>query len=431
MRRGSLHSKYLAASAGLLAALALGVTACGGDDNDSGGGGGASSSGGDAAGKQLTIYSSVPLQGASRVQTTAVVNGAKLALEQAGNKAGAHTIKYTPLDDSTAQAGNWTPEQESANARKAAQDKSTAVYIGTFNSGAAAVSIPILNEAGVPMVSPANTAVGLTTNQPGSNPGEPDKYYPSGTRNYTRIVPKDTIQGAALATLMKQDGCTKVQMTNDKEVYGAGLGKNVELASKSIGLSIISNEAIDKNAANYRSLAQKAKAAGADCFLYTGITANNAVQLYKDFAAALPNAKLYGPDGVSESGFANPKDGGIPTSLDSRVKVTVATLSPDQYPPEGQEFFQAYTAKYGDDNPDPYAIYGYEAMKLGLDAIARSKTGATADVIKALFSTKDRSSVLGTYSIDENGDTTLTDYGVYGIKDGELTFDQTIKAQAG
>src|SRR5687767_1521231 len=112
MRRGSLHSKYLAASASLLAALALGVTACGGDDGDtpstSGGGGE------ETAGKQLTIYSSVPLQGASRVQTTAVVNGAKLALEQAGNKAGAHTIKYESLDDSTAQAGSWTPEQESA-----------------------------------------------------------------------------------------------------------------------------------------------------------------------------------------------------------------------------------------------------------------------------------------------------------------------------
>src|SRR3954471_24946593 len=432
MRRGSLHSKYLAASAGLLAALALGVTACGGDDNNSGSSGSGSGSGsGDAAGKQLTIYSSVPLQGASRVQTTAVVNGAKLALEQAGNKAGAHTIKYTPLDDSTAQAGSWTPEAESANARKAAQDKSTAVYIGTFNSGAAAVSIPILNEAGVPMISPANTAVGLTTNQPGSNPGEPDKYYPAGTRNYTRIVPKDTIQGAALATVMKEDGCTKVQLTNDKEVYGAGLASNIELAAKAQGLDIISNEAIDKNAANYRSLAQKAKAAGADCFVYAGITANNAVQLYKDFSAALPAAKLYGPDGVAESGFVDPKEGGLPADVAARVKVSVATLNPESYPPDGQEFFKAYSQKYGEDQPDPYAIYGYEAMNLALDSIDRSKTGDKADIIKALFSTKDRNSVLGTYSIDENGDTTLTDYGLYAVKDGNLVFDKTVKAQAG
>src|SRR4051812_46722352 len=376
MRRGSLQSKFLAASAGLLAAAALGVTACGGDDSGDSGSKSTGSSGSTAAaGKQLTIYSSVPLQGASRVQTTAVVNGAKLALEQKGNKAGAHTIKYTPLDDSTAQAGNWTPDQESANARKAAQDKSTAVYIGTFNSGAAAVSIPILNEAGIPMISPANTAVGLTTNQPGATPGEPDKYYPGGTRNYARIVPKDTIQGAALATVMKEDGCTKVQLTNDKEVYGAGLASNIELAAKAQGLTLISNEAIDKNAANYRSLAQKAKAAGADCFVYAGITANNAVQLYKDFSAALPDAKLYGPDGSAVSGFASPPDGGTPADVAARVKVSVATLSPESYPPDGQEFFKAYTQKYGEDQPDPYAIYGYEAMRLALDAIDRSKTG--------------------------------------------------------
>jgi branched-chain amino acid transport system substrate-binding protein len=425
-----LQSKYLAASAGVLAALALGVTACGGDDPapSTSGGGGSSDT---AAGKQLTIYSSVPLQGASRVQTTAVVNGAKLALEQKGGKAGPHTIKYVPLDDSTAQAGNWTPEQESANARKAAQDKSTAVYIGTFNSGAAAVSIPILNEAGVPMISPANTAVGLTTNQPGSSPGEPDKYYPAGTRNYTRIVPKDTIQGAALATVMKEDGCTKVQMANDKEVYGAGLANNIDLAAKAQGLTIISNESIDKNAANYRSLAQKAKSAGADCFVYAGITANNAVQLYKDFSAAIPAAKLYGPDGVAESGFVDPKEGGIPADVQAKVKVTVATLNPDSYPPDGQEFFKAYTQKYGEDQPDPYAIYGYEAMNLALDSIERSKTGDKADIIKALFATKDRNSVLGTYSIDENGDTTLTDYGLYAVKDGNLVFDKTVKAQAG
>jgi branched-chain amino acid transport system substrate-binding protein len=413
-----------------LAALALGVTACGDDDEPEGGGGGGNTTE-KAEGKELTIYSSVPLQGASRVQTTAVVNGAKLALEQAGNKAGSHTIKYESLDDSTAQAGSWTPEQESANARKAAQDDSTAVYVGTFNSGAAAVAIPILNEAGVPMISPANTAVGLTTDEPGAAPGEPDKYYPSGTRNYARIVPKDTIQGAALATVMKEDGCTKVQLTNDKEVYGAGLGSNIELAAKAQGLEVVSNDAIDRNAANYRSLAQKAKAAGADCFAYAGITANNAVQLYKDFAAALPDAKLYGPDGVAESGFADPKEGGLPADVSARVKVSVATLNPDSYPPEGQEFFKAFSEKYGEDNPDPYAIYGYEAMRLALDAIERSETGEKPDILKALYATKDRASVLGTYSITENGDTTLTDYGIYTIKDGELAFDKTVKAQVG
>jgi branched-chain amino acid transport system substrate-binding protein len=417
----------LAATGCLVAALAMGVGACGDDDDSSSGGGG--DSGGEA--KTVTVYSSLPLQGASRPQTTAMVNGIKLALEQAGNKAGDFTVQYESLDDSTAQAGSWTPEATTANARKAAQDDSTAIYIGEFNSGASAVSIPILNEGGVPQISPANTAVGLTSDEPGANPGEPDKYYPTGQRTYTRIVPKDTIQGAALATVMKEDGCTKVQLTNDKEVYGAGLASNIESAAEAQGLEIIANDAIDKNAPNYRSLAQKAKGAGADCFIYSGITANNAVQLYKDFSAALPDAKLYGPDGVAESGFADPKEGGIPADVAAKVKVTVATLSPDEYPPEGQEFFTQFAEKYGEENPDPYAIYGYEAMRLALDAIERSGTGNKEDIVKALFETKDRSSVLGTYSIDENGDTTLTDYGVYTIDGGELTFDSTIKAQTG
>ena len=424
MRRGSLRTGRTAAAGCLVAALALGAGACGGG-NDNGGGGG-----GGAQGKTLDIYSSLPEQGAQRTQTKAVEDGIKLALEQHGNKAGNFKIKYTPMDDSTAQAGEWTPEATQANARKAAQDENVAGYIGEFNSGASAISIPVLNEAGVPMISPANTAVGLTSDAPGHAPGEPQKYYPTGTRNYTRIVPKDTIQAAALATLMKKDGCTKVELTNDKEVYGAGLARNLQLAAKSIGLNIIANDATDKNAPNYRSLAAKAKSAGADCFIFSGITAANGVQVYKDFAAALPNAKLYGPDGVAESGFIDPKEGGIPPSVASRVKVSVATLSPSQYPPQGKQFFKEFTQKYGIKHPDPYAIYGYEAASLLLDAIKRSGTGSKQDIIKALFNTKDRQSVLGTYSIDKNGDTTLTDYGIYKISNGELKFDQTIKANA-
>jgi branched-chain amino acid transport system substrate-binding protein len=403
--------------------LGLAAAACGDDDS--------SPAGEDGGAKTVTVYSSLPLQGAQRPQTTDMVKGIELALEQAGGKAGDVTVKYESLDDSTAQAGAWTPEATTSNARKAAQDDSTAIYIGEFNSGASAVSIPILNEGGVPQISPANTAVGLTSDEPGADAGEPDKYYPTGQRTYTRIVPKDTIQGAALATVMQEDGCTKVQMANDKEVYGAGLARNIEGAAQELGLEIVSNEAIDKNAPNYRSLASAAAGAGADCFLFSGITANNAVQLYKDFEAALPDAKLYGPDGVAEAGFVDPEEGGIPPNVAAKVKLTVATLSPDEYPPGGQEFFDAFRQKYDEPNPNPYAIYGYEAMRLALDAIERSGTGEKADILSALFETQDRESVLGTYSIDENGDTTLSDYGVYSVKDGELVFDTTVKAKAG
>jgi branched-chain amino acid transport system substrate-binding protein len=411
----------------LFAALALGIAACGDDDDDEGDGGGG------GGGGTVSVYSSLPLQGASRPQTTAMVEGIKLAVKQANNKAGDFTVKYTSLDDSTAQAGSWTPEAESANARKAAQDKSAVAYIGAFNSGASAVSIPILNEAGLAQISPANTAVGLTTDEPGADKGEPDKYYPTGERTYARIVPKDTIQGAALATVMQEDGCKAVYIANDKEVYGAGLAKNIENSAKEVGLEVGGNEGIDPKAPNYRSLAAQIKSSGADCFVFSGITANGAVQLYKDVAATLPDAKLYGPDGVAESGFADPKEGGVPEDVGSRIKVTVATLSPDQYPPEGQKFFKDFEAEYGEKNPDPYAIYGYEAMRLVFDLVERAgdKGNDRAAILEQLFNTKGRESVLGTYDIDENGDTTLTDYGVYKIEGGELAFDKTVKAEGG
>ncbi|MDP9376234.1 MAG: branched-chain amino acid ABC transporter substrate-binding protein [Actinomycetota bacterium] len=417
---------------GLLAALALGVAACGGQEEE--GTGGDTAAGGTPAeggGKTLTVYSSLPLQGASRPQTTAMVDGIKLAFQEADNKAGKFTLKYQSLDDSQAQAGSWTPEATSQNARKVAQAEDVGAYIGEFNSGASAISMPILNEAMVPQISPANTAVGLTSDEAGANPGEPEKYYPGGQRHYVRIVPKDTIQGAALTTVMKKDGCTKVFMANDKEVYGAGLASNIQNSAEEQGLEMLGNEGIDPKAANYRSLASRAKGEGADCFVFAGITANGAVQIFKDFSAALgPEAKLYGPDGVAESGFADPKEGGIPASVAKQTKVTVATLEPSSYPAEGRQFFQAFEREYGDKTPDPYAIYGYEAAQLAMDAIKRSGTGEKEDIVKALFATKERESVLGTYSIDENGDTTLTTYGVYTIDNGELAFDESVEAQA-
>ena len=412
----------------LFGALALGITACGGDDDEGGGDGGGGASGG-----TVNVYSSLPLQGASRPQTTAMVDGIKLALKEANNKAGNFTVKYESLDDSTAQAGTWTPERASANARKVAQDDKAVAYIGEFNSGASAISLPILNEAPVAQVSPANTAVGLTSDEPGADKGEPDKYYPTGKRHYVRIVPKDTIQGAALATLMKKDGCTKAAVLNDKEVYGAGLARNIVSASEEQGLEITGNDGIDPKAPNFRSVAAGIKSDGADCFVFSGITANGAVQLYKDVAAALPNAKLYGPDGVAESGFADPKEGGIPPEVQARTKVSVATLAPDEYTAAGKKFFADFERTYNEPNPDPYAIYGYEAMKLVLDTIeaAGDKGSDRQAIIDGLFATKGRDSVLGTYDIDENGDTTLTDYGIYAIKGGELEFDETIKAEGG
>ena len=413
----------LAVSSMLIAGVAVGVAACGG--------GGGSSTSGSTGSKSLTIYSSLPLQGASGTNSKALVNGIKLALQQANNKAGSYTLKYQSLDDSTAQTGKWDPGQTSSDARKAAQDKSTILYIGEFNSGASAISIPILNRAGIGQISPANTAVGLTSNAAGASPGEPEKYYPTGKRTYVRVVPKDTVQGAAVATVMKSDGCKKPYILNDKEVYGQGLATNTSDSLKSAGIAPLGNDGWDPKAANYRSVASKLAGKGVDCVFLSGIVDNNGVQLTKDIAAGIPKAKIYSPDGFCESGWVSPKEGGVPTSLDSRLQCTVATLSPDSYPPQGKKFFSQYEAKYGKGNTNPYAIYGYAAMSLGIDAIKRAgaKGNDRAAVIQQLFATKNLPSVLGTFSIDQNGDTSVTDYGLYKVKNGEIVFGKVVKPQ--
>jgi branched-chain amino acid transport system substrate-binding protein len=307
----------------LTLALALALAGCGDDGN--GGAGTASEQ------DPLTIYSSLPLQGAAREQNVAIVNGAKLALEQAGGRAGKFAIEYKSLDDSTAQAAGWEPGATTANARRAAQDDAAIAYIGEFNSGASALSLPLLNESGLLQISPGNTAVGITSDEPGAAAGEPDKYYPTGKRTYARLLPKDTVQGAALVAVMKEEGCASAYILNDKEVYGAGLAQNVELAAKEQGLEIKGNDGIDKHAANYRSVAAKIAPTGADCFLYTGITANNAVQVYKDMAVALPDGKLFGPEGIAETGFFDGSEGGIPAEVAERTLLTIPGLPPEEY----------------------------------------------------------------------------------------------------
>ncbi|MBA2763739.1 MAG: branched-chain amino acid ABC transporter substrate-binding protein [Thermoleophilaceae bacterium] len=417
------RTRLLSASGGCLAGvLALVVVACGGSGTSTD----AATDGGTSAAGEVTIYSSLPLQGASRPTGLALQNGIELAFEQAGYEAGDVKINFEPLDDATAQAGQWTPEAESANAKRAAQDESAVAYLGTFNSGAAAISIPILNEAGLAMVSPGNTAVGLTSDEAGADTeaGEPDIYYPNSTRNYARIVPKDTVQGAALAELMDADGCTSVAILHDNEVFGEGLATNVELAGEDFDYELVNAGGIDTKAANYRAEAEDLAGQGVDCFFFGGITASNAVQLYKDVAAAIPDVKLYGDDGVADSDFA----GGLPEDVAANTKVTVATLSEEDYGSEGAEFYKDYESEYG--KAEPYSIYGYETGRLILDVLERAEDPTDrASVIEALFTTEDRDSILGKYSIDEQGDTTLTDYGVFGIENGELVFDSKIAVE--
>jgi branched-chain amino acid transport system substrate-binding protein len=357
----------------------------------------------------LTVYSSLPLSGASRPQTRAVNDGARLALQQAGGQAAGRPVRLVTLNDATPQAGSWTPERTARNALKAAQDKSTMAYIGEFNSGASRISLPILNETGIPMVSPSNTYNGMTTDGAGTERGEPDKYYPVGGRSYFRLLPNDHVQAAALVTAARDHGCTRLALLHDGEIYGRGVAIDARATAARIGVAVALTRRASRRASNYRALARKAKRAKADCVVYGGITANNAVRVFKDFGRALRKAQFFGSDGVAESGFASR----LPRSVAKRTHVTVATLLNTVYGLGSHE--------------DPYKALGYEAMKVIIDGINAVGPDRTA-LINWLHTVQNRPSAIGTYGFDTNGDTTLRAYGLYRISGKELAWEAAVTA---
>jgi branched-chain amino acid transport system substrate-binding protein len=382
----------------VLSALALLAAGCGGDDDGTSGGTGGGETGG---GEAVKIVSDLPLQGSSAGQTETMVNAIKLYLEQIGGKAGDFTVSYESFDDSTAAKGAWDEATCSANARKYVEDEAILGVIGTFNSGCAKLEVPIANEASLAYVSPANTAVGLTHEGPGSEPGEPDKYYPTGTRNYTRVVASDDFQGQIDATYMKdQLGVTSVYILDDKDAYGKGVADAFEIAAKDIGLKVAGHTGWDANAQNYKALMTQVKATGADGMFIGGISCFNGGQVIKDKVSVVGDndaVKLLVSDGfVLDSLF---DEAGADTLAGTYGSAPV--LNPEDLTGAGKTFLDAYQAKYG--APEVYTAYAAAAAQALVDAIGRSD-GSREDVVAKLFETNITDGIVGPMAFNANGD---------------------------
>jgi branched-chain amino acid transport system substrate-binding protein len=416
----------LALFALLVASLALVAAGCGGDDNESGGGGGSiqalpssSCTGIEYKGDgdpDYLIVSDLPLQGSSRTQTTQIVGAIRYLLDQQGWKAGDHKIAYQSCDDATAQAGKWDSGKCSQNANAYAGNDKLIGVLGTFNSGCAAIEIPVLNQAangGIAMLSPANTFVCLTEGGPGCEDTEPDKYYPTGNRNYARVVPHDAYQGAAVAEFMKEEGVKSVYVLNDKEAYGLGVATNLRNAAEHLGIKIAGFEAWDPKASSYEGLFRKIGGTGADAVFLGGLIDENGAKVIKDKVAVLGKndgkVKLFAPDGFTTQQTIDEAG----TSA-AGMYMSVAGVPIDQFKGKGAEFAKAFKPTLGGKEIDPYAIYGAQAAQVLLDAIAASD-GSRADVISKLFQTKVNNGYLGSFDINENGDPSGAEGAVVGF----------------
>lgn len=394
----------------LLAAFAATLAACGTDK----------SRGGKVPGDTLTVFSSLPLQGPEAERSQSIIDAEKLALRQAGGKAGNFKVNFAFSDDSTASGprAGWNADKTAENARKAVQNLRTIAYLGDLDSGASAVSIPITNEAGFAQVSPGSTSVGLTKLVPGAEKGEPDKYYPGGDRNFVRVVPADDVEASAAATWAKQLGARKVFLLGDRDVEGDGLAELFRAAAQKEGLSVAGFDRADPRAKDYRDLAAKVAKAAPDVVFFGGEVDSNALRLWSDLHDALPRTRLMGSHELLVPGFYRRLGG-----AEADTYLTSVAQDPRQLPARGKRFVRDYRRQFGQ-SPDPFAAYGYTAMSLILDALRRSGNDATHRnrVIDELFNTDSFASPVGKFTVDDNGDTSLDRIAGYRIKRGTPAF---------
>ena len=362
------------------------------------------------------VASDLPLQGAIRAQTVQISRAIIWAFQDKGWKAGNYTVGYQSCDDSTAQAGAWDSGKCATNARLYTADKSVIGVIGTFNSGCAEIEVPILGRANpgpMLMVSPANTYPGLTKKWA---PGEPNKYYPTGTRNYARVVATDDYQGPADALWTQSLGIKKVYVLNDRQVYGAGVAGTYLSAAKKLGIKVVGNQGWDAKASSYEALAQAIKKSGAQAVFLGGIVCNNGAKLMQDIKAVNPKIQLQMPDGFSE-----PSANG---AVGNGAYISVAGEPPTALTGAGANFVKSFGKSVGA-VPNPYSAYGAQAAEVMLQAVAAGG-GQRSTTTKAVFGLTVTNGILGTFTIGASGDTNLTPVTIYRQKGKALVPVKTL-----
>lgn len=357
----------------------------------------------------VRIYTSVPMN-----RYASIVHGAQMALDEANSRAGDFRVELVPLNGARTIDSKWEPDVELANARRAVEDPSAMAYIGTYNSGAAKISIPVLNRVHMAMISPGNTYPGLT--KPGTgNAGEPFAYYPLGERNYFRVVPADDLQGSAAAAYANQAGLKSVYVLDDTELYGHGIAAIFAQSARSLGMQVAGGpEGIDVRATNYTGLAQKIKAANPDLVYFGGISDNHPGMVLRDLRTAGYTGAFMGADGIVDTAFIQQTQQG--TSNLGNVYATLVGLPASRLSGSGATWYSQYKARYPDDDNEDFAPFGYEAGKVALRAIEKAGK-RDREAIRAAVSTISSADlpgehILGDWKFDNNGDTSLVNISV-------------------
>jgi branched-chain amino acid transport system substrate-binding protein len=373
---------------------------------------------------EIKLYSSWPMSGASEQIGGDSAAAVQFAIDIWGAAAGGFAITYEALDDGiAANNGAWDAAKEAENASRVVNDENAVAYIATYNSGAAEASIPITNEAGLAQISPANTAVQLTKQNDANPPGYPDVLYPSGTRNYMRVVPADDLQGAAAANYAFNTlGAQKAYVLHDQQTYGRGVAEVFQATFAQLGGEVVGFEGYDSNAPEYQALMTKVANAGPN-LLYLGAIVNlNASKLLQDLRDVLSvdDCAFMGPDGLINQAFI---DGAADAA--EGAFITFGGLPANQLQGVGKTWYDQFKERLGHE-PDAYALYSFEAAVVVLQAIDSVGEKDRAKILEAMMATNEFRGLIGTWSFTDTGDTDSITVSLNVVQDNAITFQETI-----
>ena len=370
-------------------------------------------------GEHVTVYLSMPLRGAEAADGRDVADGARLALAQVHGRVGDLAVRAVYRDDTQARGARprWSPARAAANARRAIEDSTAIAYLGDFDSGATRFSLPITNEARMLQVSPASAAVDLVQPFLGAGDQLPDVQH-TGERTFGRVIPSDEVQAQAGAVWAKRLDAKDVIVVGDGSSFAHTIRAAFGAEARTLGLTTGGSRLPGARA---KCGVSASLGESLQTTYYAGQRAPTPGQVSCALAPAA-NSHVFATDALLASHALR--------SISIRAKaayVTSAAQDRKQLPARGQDFVRRFTARYGR-RPGRYAAYGYEAMAVILDSIRRAgDSGDDRDaVVGAFFDTTDRHSVLGQYSIDDVGNTTLGRLTGYRMVDGRAVFNTPI-----
>jgi DNA-binding SARP family transcriptional activator/DNA-binding beta-propeller fold protein YncE/ABC-type branched-subunit amino acid transport system substrate-binding protein len=364
----------------------------------------------------VLIVSDLPtyLLGRPSAQTRQMRDAIRFVLANHRFRAGKYKVAYQACDDSTPSEGTSAPERCAANARAYARNAGLVGIVGTLHSSCAQIELPILNAAPngpLAMISPANTYVGLTHGGPGTTAPEPERYYPTGARNYARVIPPDDAQGAALGVLASQLGAKRLYLLHDGQGYGYAIARYAGAAARRLGVTIAGIAAWDPETADQAALARMVARSEPDAVVLGGCVCANGLPLIEALRSMLgPRPKLLAPDAFTPS----EEDYSLIRKAANGLYITVAGLPSERLPLAGRRFTAAFSPGRAPSEIDPYVVYAAQATEVLLAAIKRSN-GTRPSVTSEVLATRVTNGLIGSFAFDQRGNPTRAPIAVYRI----------------